>query len=219
MNSIILPNQLFKDLTELKEKNVKTIYLIEHPVYFTKYKFHPLKLIFHRATMKYYYDYLTKFLPVKYIDFTKIKTDKDYNTIFNSYENNFIFDPVDTYLESKFTKSIKNITPLTPENEKELYAHKRATRNMNKMRRKFTTNYLNELHDKEEKYHLNNANIKEIEERIKHGITSNISERTLRRRITKEYIKKLSKKGKRHLTQTNRNIIEEMVEKELGAFY
>jgi hypothetical protein len=71
-------------------------------------------------------------------------------------------------------KSIRRneISPLTSENE-ELYAHKRATRNENK----------------------------------------------IRRRLIKEYLKKLRKEGKYHLNNTNKNLIEEMVEKETGSFW
>ena len=98
MSSIILPNQLFKDLSELK--NVKTLYLIEHPIYFTKYNFHPLKLIFHRATMKYYQDYINKKynFNIKYINFD------NYNI--NTFKNQKIimFDPTDLNIYKEFRK-------------------------------------------------------------------------------------------------------------------
>jgi len=53
---LIFPTQLFKDTEPLKEAD--QIYLIEESTYFTKYKFHKLKLAFHRASMKSYFDYL-----------------------------------------------------------------------------------------------------------------------------------------------------------------
>ena len=48
MNDIIFifPTQLFKDIKYIKTKNV---YLIEEPIYFTKYNFHKMKLAYHRA--------------------------------------------------------------------------------------------------------------------------------------------------------------------------
>jgi len=56
-NFFIFPVHLFKETKNLLNKN---IYLIEDPIYFTMYKYHKLKLAYHRATMKYYYDYLKK---------------------------------------------------------------------------------------------------------------------------------------------------------------
>ena len=52
---LIFPTQLFKSIELLKNKHV---YLIEEPIYFTDYNYHKLKLAYHRATMKYYYNYL-----------------------------------------------------------------------------------------------------------------------------------------------------------------
>ena len=83
MEFLILPHQLF-DKKYLDKNNKYIIY--EHPQYFTKYKFNMKKLILHRASMKYYYDYLKKNdYHVKYIDFDeKIKLD-----------NYKLFDPID----------------------------------------------------------------------------------------------------------------------------
>ena len=124
MNTIILPNQLFKDLSELEKKNIKNIYLIEHPIYFTKYKFHPLKLIFHRATMKYYQDYINKKynFTVKYIDFDQFNI--------NNFKNKEIimYDPVDLNIYKEFKKlNIQYLeTPLflTPLDELKNYVKK-----------------------------------------------------------------------------------------------
>ena len=57
MNFIIFPHQLFYN-NDLKQYH--TIYLIEEPRYFTDFNFHKLKLAYHRASMKKYYDYLKK---------------------------------------------------------------------------------------------------------------------------------------------------------------
>ena len=83
MEFLILPHQLF-DKKYLDKNNKYIIY--EHPQYFTKYKFNMKKLILHRASMKYYYDYLKKNdYHVKYVDFDeKIKLD-----------NYKLFDPID----------------------------------------------------------------------------------------------------------------------------
>ena len=84
---LILPNQLFED-NKLINKNTY-VYIYEHPVYFTKYDYHKLKLILHRSTMKQYEDYITKKYKckVKYVNFDDklvIKGNKLY-----------MYDPVD----------------------------------------------------------------------------------------------------------------------------
>jgi deoxyribodipyrimidine photolyase-related protein len=56
---IILCNQLYEDspiLEDLEKDDIIVLY--EHPVYFTDFKYHKMKLVMHRATTKYYYDYM-----------------------------------------------------------------------------------------------------------------------------------------------------------------
>ena len=54
--SIILPHQLFEKNSILKQN--LSIYLVEEPLFFTQYKFHKQKLVFHRASMKAYQNFL-----------------------------------------------------------------------------------------------------------------------------------------------------------------
>ena len=70
-NLIILPHQLFKE--EYFEKyDINNVTIWEHPQYFTKYKFNKKKIILHRASMKYYYDYLKKKkVKVKYLEYNE----------------------------------------------------------------------------------------------------------------------------------------------------
>ena len=64
---IILPNQLFKESLFLKRDN--TAFIIEEYMFFKQYNFHKQKISFHRATMKFYEDYLIEYgLNVKYIN-------------------------------------------------------------------------------------------------------------------------------------------------------
>lgn len=64
----VLPNQLF-DIKYIPE-DVTTIYIWEHPSFFTKYNFNKKKLVLHRASMKSYYDKLKKkYNDVKYIEY------------------------------------------------------------------------------------------------------------------------------------------------------
>jgi len=82
---IILPNQLFKK--NLYNKNDKII-LWEHPQYFTKFNYNKKKLILHRASMKYQYDYLKENgFSVKYIEFNE-----KFNTNIKEYQ---LYDPID----------------------------------------------------------------------------------------------------------------------------
>ncbi|ARF10615.1 deoxyribodipyrimidine photolyase-related protein [Hokovirus HKV1] len=98
----ILPVNLYKQLTI---NNYTKIYIIEHPVYFTKYNYHKQKLIFHRATMKYYYDYIKKKykINVQYINVF------DYENFFENLTaiNIFMFDPVDHDVTKDITKKCK----------------------------------------------------------------------------------------------------------------
>lgn len=65
--TILFPHQLFEKHEVLKLKH--PVYLVEESLFFTQYKFHKQKLVFHRATMKCYESYLTtKGFVVNYID-------------------------------------------------------------------------------------------------------------------------------------------------------
>ena len=63
---LVFPNQLFKDSNLISTNN--HIFLVEEYLFFKQYKFHKQKISFHRATMKFYEDYLkNKNLRVSYI--------------------------------------------------------------------------------------------------------------------------------------------------------
>lgn len=95
---LILPNSLFENNELLKK--YKNVIIYEHPVYFTKYNYHKLKLILHRASMKYYQDLIKKKYKSKvtYIDYNK-KPDR--------YRSNkiYMYDPVDHIV----TQNLKRI--------------------------------------------------------------------------------------------------------------
>ena len=64
---IVFPHQLFEDFELLN--NADEVYLVEEYLYFNQYKFHKQKLVFHRASMKYYESYLKeKNIKVSYIE-------------------------------------------------------------------------------------------------------------------------------------------------------
>ena len=57
---IIYPNSLFENNNLIHDINVNDIYILEDPIYFTEYKYHKMKLVLHRASMKYYKDFIDK---------------------------------------------------------------------------------------------------------------------------------------------------------------
>ncbi len=64
---LIFPHQLFEQHPALNKD--KFVYLVEENLFFTQYKFHKQKLVFHRASMKCYEKYLTsKNYKVKYVE-------------------------------------------------------------------------------------------------------------------------------------------------------
>jgi deoxyribodipyrimidine photolyase-related protein len=96
MNFIILPTQLYYDIDI--DKNYK-IYLLEEPRYFTDLKFHKLKIAYHRATMKKYYDYLlSKDYKVKYIEYHLIN-----KQFYKNLKEITLYDPYDTIFLEKLT--------------------------------------------------------------------------------------------------------------------
>lgn len=100
---LIFPTQLFelnKISNDFKSLRIDKIFIIEEPIYFTKYKFHKLKLAFHRASMKCYFDYLkSKKYDVKYYEF------KD--NYLSDLKNNdiFFYNPIDHTLVKKLEKT------------------------------------------------------------------------------------------------------------------
>jgi len=74
----ILPNQLFDQ--EFFPESVTKVVLWEHPDFFTKYNFNKKKLLLHRASMKYYFNYLQNYYKnsVYYVNFDEPFEYKEY---------------------------------------------------------------------------------------------------------------------------------------------
>src|SRR5690606_18995579 len=71
---LIFPHQLFKDTSYLEKQY--PIYLIEEYLFFRQYKFHKQKIAFHRASMKFYAQYLLDHgFQVDYIESTDALSD------------------------------------------------------------------------------------------------------------------------------------------------
>jgi deoxyribodipyrimidine photolyase-related protein len=137
---IILPIHLFEYdtiLEKLKENSINTdssnhldIFIIEEPIYFgdrtldnklptrtnPPLNYNKLKLIYHRASMKYYESYLKLELTkekyqskLEYIDYKTLKTKTNAGYKFaSSYDKIYCFDPIDSLLDAKYTSLFKN---------------------------------------------------------------------------------------------------------------
>ena len=104
---ILYPNQLFEDkyikkILEYNELNIKIksthIIVVEHPYFFTKFLYHKMKLILHRASMKNYYDLINK----------------KHNSLYVQYNE---LNKIDNYIKSNNIEQIRFFNPI----EKELY--------------------------------------------------------------------------------------------------
>ena len=107
--SIILPHQLFKEHPAIQYN--RPIYLVEEWHFFNQYQFHKEKLVLHRASMKFYEQYLTehKFV-VNYIE--SIETQNRIELLINQLHANkvqhiHIVDPVDSWVLKKITTTCK----------------------------------------------------------------------------------------------------------------
>ena len=115
---IILPNQLF-DIKYLKNYKDYKFFLIEEPLFFGDSRrvknFSKLKLVLHRASMKFYFDYLKENkIDVEYVEFNELtKKSKGYSFL-KKFEFVTIYDPVDHLfldgLKKYVSKSKKELT-------------------------------------------------------------------------------------------------------------
>jgi deoxyribodipyrimidine photolyase-related protein len=109
MDSFLLfPVHLFSNIELLKNKKV---YLIEEPRFFTDFSYHKLKLAYHRATMKEYYnDLIQKKIDVTYIDFHEDIESfyKKINKIMKG-KKVYMYDPTDNVLKKKIIEMIPHI--------------------------------------------------------------------------------------------------------------
>ena len=100
---LIFPHQLFEQ-NPLIEKN-GIYFLIEEPLFFSQYKFHVQKLIMHRSSMKFYYDFLKE----KNLNVTYLENQNSLSDIKNlipylkkeNFDNISYINCIDNYLDSR----------------------------------------------------------------------------------------------------------------------
>jgi deoxyribodipyrimidine photolyase-related protein len=104
---ILFPNQLFE--THLILEKVNLIYLVEEYLFFRQYNFHKQKIAFHRATMKYYENYLkNKKIAVRYI--SSLNKESDVRVLLHnlgksdSPDEVHYIDPTDNWLTKRLTE-------------------------------------------------------------------------------------------------------------------
>lgn len=104
---LIFPNQLFKN-TDYLDKD-QPIFLVEEFLFFRQYKFHKQKIAFHRASMKFYEEYLTRAnFKVIYIGSTSLLSDIQDLIIYlenEKFEKILITDVCDNWLENRIKKT------------------------------------------------------------------------------------------------------------------
>lgn len=110
-NLIVLPTCLFHE----NYSKYENIYIVEDPYYFTKFKYHKMKLIYHRATMKTFNNLLiSKKTKTKYINYKDANA--FYRNISKSSSEFHMYDPIDKEPKEKIIKTIKNIKILQTKN-------------------------------------------------------------------------------------------------------
>ena len=105
---ILFPNQLFEkkyidkilDYSESVSKSIHII-LLEHSYFFTKFPYHKFKLILHRATMKNYFDTISK--------------SKKYNTSYIEHNEYNTLNKLDTYIKLNSIDEIRFFNPIEKE--------------------------------------------------------------------------------------------------------
>lgn len=124
---IVFPVHLFESTAVLSDYDA--IYIVEEPAYFTRLPFHKLKLIYHRATLKYYKDYLDTALrtaakqtkksngitavpAVHYIEYSDIAS--FYAKELQKYNSVAMYDPCDHELLSHMNRVVKKATKNPP---------------------------------------------------------------------------------------------------------
>lgn len=152
---IIFPHQLFEQ--NILISTCSTIYLVEEWLFFRQYRFHKRKIALHRASMKFYENYLlTKNIEVVYIDaFNELA---DVRKLIPELKAKGVhtfeyIDTTDYWLEERISRTckaqslqhIKNPTPLFINSSKEIetyfsdkkrmfqtdfYKHQRQSRNI-----------------------------------------------------------------------------------------
>jgi deoxyribodipyrimidine photolyase-related protein len=115
--ALVFPHQLFENTEWIKQCD--TIYVVEETLFFHQYLFHKQKIAFHRASMKYYENYLQQsYKNVYYIDSQNPLCDIRLliqNIGQQGVEKLHYIDPTDNWLEKRI-ESTSQKQGLVPQN-------------------------------------------------------------------------------------------------------
>jgi deoxyribodipyrimidine photolyase-related protein len=106
--SLIFPQQIYEFNPCITTK--RKVYIIEDHLFFTQFRFHKQKLVLHRATMKFYEDYLRKYgFDIEYIEFSALK---DLDDLFRKFAQFGVkkihhVETVDNCLEKSISENCK----------------------------------------------------------------------------------------------------------------
>ena len=108
---LIFPHQLFEN-TDWIDKSAK-VFLIEETLFFSQYPFHKQKILFHRSSMQFYFNYLvTNGFDVEYVNNHDDISDVRLlikHLVSSEYENFKMINPDDNYLFNRINKSAKKL--------------------------------------------------------------------------------------------------------------
>jgi deoxyribodipyrimidine photolyase-related protein len=106
---VILPNQLYSDISLLKHYDI--VYIVEEPAYFydpiyKPFKVNKVKVAYLRACMKHHNSILTESkLKTEYLDYTFML--KNHPMLFKGYESLTMYDPIDLDVLNKYENMLK----------------------------------------------------------------------------------------------------------------
>ena len=100
---LVFPHQLYREATHAKND---VVFLVEDPLYFTEQTFHVQKLILHRASMKFYADYLkSQGVKVNYLEAKEIESSKKFfKKLAKQFQVIQYFDTADYLLERRIKR-------------------------------------------------------------------------------------------------------------------
>ena len=120
---IVFPHQLFEHSNLIQ--TCKTIYLVEEWLFFKQYNFHKQKIAFHRASMKFYEQYLqAQQLEVVYIDSFHELSDVRKLIPYLSSQHIYSFQYIDTtdcWLEQRIAKACQDFEVVAHKNNSPLF--------------------------------------------------------------------------------------------------
>ena len=108
---LIFPHQLFEN-TDWIDKSAK-VFLTEESLFFSQYPFHKQKILFHRSSMQFYFNFLVK----NGFDVEHVNNHDDIShvrllikhLVSSEYENFKMINPDDNYLFNRINQSIKKL--------------------------------------------------------------------------------------------------------------